>query len=182
MTDPASDFRRQSRRSAILDRVPLHSTCLCLLLRTREDGTREVLLGHKKAGLGTGKVVGLGGHIEPGEGPAEAAAREVKEESGIRVAPGALTDVAHVTFLFPARPSWDMDVAVFTCADWVGDAAESDEVRPEWFPVAALPFGQMWEDAPYWLVRVLAGERLRATFSYAADNESVAEVSVTPLR
>jgi 8-oxo-dGTP diphosphatase len=160
--------------------VPLPSTCLCLLLRTRDDGAREVLLGYKKTGLGTGKIVGLGGHVEPGESAAEAAAREVKEESGIRVAPGELTEAAHVTFLFPERPSWDMDVEIFTCADWAGEPAESAEIRPEWFPVADLPFARMWDDAPYWLPRVLAGERLRATFSYESDCETVADAAVTP--
>ena len=161
--------------------MPLTSTCLCLLTRTSADGTREVLLGDKKTGLGTGKVVALGGHVEPGESPAEAAAREVKEESGLRVTPGALARVAHVTFLFPARPAWDMTVEIFTAPDWSGELAESDELRPRWFPVAALPFGRMWQDAPYWLPRVLAGERLTATFSYADDNEAVAAHSIAPL-
>ena len=161
--------------------MPLTSTCLCLLTRTGGDGAAEVLLGYKKTGFGTGKIVALGGHVEPGESAAEAAAREVKEESGIRVAPGALTAAASLTFLFPAHPSWDMDVAIFTSADWSGEAAESDEIRPQWFPVAALPFGQMWDDAPHWLPRVLAGERLRAVFSYAPDNETVAASTITPL-
>jgi 8-oxo-dGTP diphosphatase len=161
--------------------VPLTPTCLCLLTRTGGDGTREVLLGHKKTGLGTGKIVGLGGHVEPGESAAEAAAREVKEESGICVTPGSLALAAHVTFLFPARPSWDMDVEIFTTAGWAGEAAESEEIRPQWFPVAALPFDRMWDDAPRWLPRVLAGEHLRATFTYAGDNETVAGETITPL-
>lgn len=159
--------------------MPLTSTCLCLLTRTSDDGTREVLLGYKKTGLGTGKIVGLGGHVEPDESPAAAAAREVKEESGLFVTPGSLAQVAHLTFLFPARPAWDMDVEIFTTAEWAGTAAESDEVRPEWFPVAALPFDRMWQDAAHWLPRVLAGERLTATFTYADDNETVAAHTVT---
>jgi 8-oxo-dGTP diphosphatase len=154
--------------------MPLRSTCLCLLTGTSGDGKPQVLLGHKKTGLGRGKIVGLGGHVEPGESPAEAAVREVKEESGLTVLQSALTETAHVTFLFPAHPSWDMDVAVFTAASWSGEASESDEIRPQWYPVASLPFGRMWDDASRWLPRVLAGERLRATFTYADDNETVA--------
>ena len=161
--------------------VPLTSTCLCLLARTGADGTQEVLLGYKKTGFGTGKIVALGGHVEPGESAAEAAAREVKEESGIRVATGSLAAAAHVTFIFPARPSWDMDVEIFTAAKWSGEASESGEIRPEWFPVAALPFDRMWRDAGQWLPRVLAGERLRATFTYAADNETIDAETITPL-
>ncbi|MEM4548010.1 MAG: NUDIX domain-containing protein, partial [Thermofilaceae archaeon] len=40
---------------------------LCFLLR---DG--EVLLIRKKKGFGAGKLVGVGGRIEPGETPEEA--------------------------------------------------------------------------------------------------------------
>lgn len=159
--------------------MPLRSTCLCLLTRTSRHGGREVLLGHKKTGLGAGKIVGLGGHLEPGETAAAAAAREVKEESSLCVAPGSLAWAASVTFLFPAHPSWDMNAEVFTASDWSGEPAESDEIRPQWFPVTALPFERMWQDAAQWLPRVLAGERLTATFSYAGDNETIGEHSIT---
>ena len=73
-----------------------------------------------------------------------------------------------------------MDVTVFTSADWSGEAAESDEIRPQWFPVTALPLDRMWDDGRHWLPRVLAGERLRAVFSYAPDNETVATSTITP--
>jgi 8-oxo-dGTP diphosphatase len=88
---------------------------------------------------------------------------------------------AHVTFSFPAHPSWDMEVEIFTAASWSGEPAESGEIRPQWFPVTALPFDRMWQDAGQWLPRVLAGERLSATFTYAEDNESIAAASVSPL-
>ena len=158
----------------------LISTCLCLLTRIGADGEQQVLLGQKKTGLGTGKTVGLGGHVEEGETPGEAAAREVKEEAGISVAPGALTEVAFITFLFPVRPQWDMTVNVFTSADWTGAAVETPEIIPRWFPVSALPLARMWDDARQWLPRVLAGERLRATFSYAGDCETVETASIEP--
>jgi 8-oxo-dGTP diphosphatase len=157
------------------------ATCLCLLTQTAADGGRRVLLGHKKTGLGAGKIVGLGGHVEDGESPAEAAAREVKEESGILVAPDALTEMAHVTFLFPSCPRWDMVVSVFTAAEWAGEAAETTEIRPEWFGVTNLPLTRMWDDARYWLPRVLAGDRISATFTYAADCETVATATLSSL-
>ena len=161
--------------------MPLTQTCLCLLTRVGGDGEPQVLLGFKKTGLGTGKIVALGGHVEERETAAQAAAREVKEESGIAVAADSLREAAHITFLFPTRPAWDMTVAVFITGSWSGEPAETDEIRPQWFPVAALPFHRMWDDAPRWLPRVLAGERLRATFSYAGDNETVAAVTIAPL-
>ena len=160
--------------------MPLTSTCLCLLTRTGGDG-KQVLLGHKKTGLGTGKIVGLGGHIEPGESPAEAAAREAKEEAGVCVGPQDLIQSAYITFLFPVRPDLDMTVAVFTSADWTGVPTITAEITPEWFPVADLPFDRMWDDAKYWLPRVLAGDRVGATFTYADDCETVTEATFGPL-
>jgi 8-oxo-dGTP diphosphatase len=162
------------------DVVPLTSTCLCLLTRI-SGGDPQVLLGHKKTGLGTGKIVGLGGHVEPDETAAEAAAREVKEEAGIVVAPGDLREAAHVTFIFPVRSEWDMTVDVFTGGDWTGEAAETEEIAPEWFPLTGVPLDRMWDDAQYWLPRVLAGEQLRAAFTYADDCDTVAEFVLTPL-
>jgi 8-oxo-dGTP diphosphatase len=159
--------------------VPLISTCLCLLTRTGSDGNREVLLGRKKTGLGAGKTVGLGGHVEDDETPAEAAAREVKEEAGISVDAADLAEVAHITFLFPACPRWDMTVNVFTSADWTGQAGETAEIVPRWFPVSDLPLASMWDDARHWLPPVLAGQRLRATFTYAPDCETVATAEIT---
>jgi 8-oxo-dGTP diphosphatase len=161
--------------------VALIRTCLCLLTRVAVDGERQVLLGHKKTGLGTGKIVALGGHVEERETAAEAAAREVTEESGIQVAAGSLREAARITFLFPTRPDWEMTVEVFTSDSWRGEAAETDEVRPEWFPVADLPFERMWDDGKYWVPRILDGERLSATFTYAADCETVAESALAPL-
>jgi 8-oxo-dGTP diphosphatase len=161
--------------------MPLTSTCLCLLTRISADGQRQVLLGYKKTGLGTGKIVGLGGHVEPGESPAAAAAREVKEESGIHVAPEALAEAAYVAFWFPVRQHWNMDAWIYTSADWSGEAVETEEIMPRWFPVTGLPLDRMWDDARYWLPRVLAGERIHAVFTYAGDCETVLEASLDSL-
>jgi len=151
-----------------------------MITRVTAEGEPQVLLGHKKTGLGTGKIVGLGGHLEPGESAAEAAARESKEEAGVHVPLSALREGAFITFLFPVRPAWEMIVAVFTAAEYAGDPHETAEIRPEWFPLAALPLDRMWDDAKSWLPQVLAGERLRATFTYAADCQTVAQSDIRP--
>ena len=74
-----------------------------------------------------------------------------------------------------------MTVNVFTSADWAGQATESAEIIPQWFPVSALPLELMWDDGRYWLPRVLAGERLRAVFTYADDCETVKAADIEPL-
>jgi len=151
-------------------------TCLCLV--TRPPGRpAEVLLGFKKAGFGAGKWVGPGGKVEPGEGLAQAAAREVAEESGLVVAPEDLAHRARLTFRFPARPAWDQTADVFVTDRFSGEAAESAELAPRWFATGALPYDGMWDDARFWVPRVLAGRRVAALITFAADCATVAAVS-----
>ena len=148
-------------------------TCLCLLRRQTATGP-EVLLGLKKTGFGTGKWVGLGGHIEPGEKPEAAAVREVEEESGLVVPPDSLQHVASIAFLFPARPSWDQTAEVFATSVFSGAMAESDEVAPQWFAESAVPYDGMWDDARYWVPLILAGEHVDVRFTFAANCATVA--------
>lgn len=150
-------------------------TCLCLIRRGAADGP-QVLLGLKKAGFGAGKWVGLGGHIEPGEKPEAAAVREVQEESSLIVPPDSLQHVASIEFRFPWRPSWDQTAEVFATSVFTGDLAESDEVAPRWFAEQAVPYPLMWDDARYWLPRVLAGEHVDMRFTFAADCATVAQM------
>jgi 8-oxo-dGTP diphosphatase len=147
--------------------------CLCILTRRSPSGEREVLLGRKKTGFGTGKIVGLGGHVEPGETALDATVREVAEESGLRVDPADLREAAAVTFQFPTRPEWDMQVTVFVGDRFTGEAQESDEIAPRWYPLDDLPVQDMWDDNQYWLLQVMDGPHLTARFVFAADCETV---------
>jgi 8-oxo-dGTP diphosphatase len=150
-------------------------TCLCLIRRPTADGP-EVLLGLKKTGFGSGRWVGLGGHIEDGEKPAAAAVREVQEESSLVVAPDALEHMASIEFRFPSRPSWDQTAEVYLTAGYQGEATESDEIAPRWYRQDALPFDGMWDDARYWLPRVLAGEHVDVRITFADDCATVASI------
>jgi 8-oxo-dGTP diphosphatase len=154
--------------------LTLTPMCACLLLRTAPDGSAEVLLGEKKTGFGIGKIVGPGGKVEPGETPDGAATREVAEETGIVVAVEDLREAAVLTFRFPARPSWDLRMWVYTAERFAGEPVESEEIDCRWLPVDRLPLDRMWDDARLWLPRVLAGEHVTAEFEYAEDGERVA--------
>jgi 8-oxo-dGTP diphosphatase len=151
-------------------------TCLCFIRRTTADGP-EVLLGLKKSGFGAGRWVGPGGHIEPGEQAVAAAVREVAEESSLVVSPDSLEHRASIEFRFPARPAWDQTAEVYVTDSYAGEATESDEIAPRWYPVAALPLDGMWDDARYWLPRVLAGQQVTATITFAPDCATVAAIS-----
>jgi 8-oxo-dGTP diphosphatase len=150
-------------------------TCLCLIRRQSPTGP-QVLLGLKKTGFGAGKWVGLGGHVEPGEKPVAAAVREVGEESGLVVSADSLQHLASIEFRFPVRPSWDQATDVFVTSVYQGEPAESDEVAPRWFAESQLPFDLMWDDARYWLPRVLAGEHVDVLITFADDCATVARM------
>lgn len=142
---------------------------------------QRVLLGMKKRGFGEGKYNGFGGKIENGEAIAAAAIREMEEESGIRVNNADLQPMARLTFSFPYKTEWDQVVHVFVASEWQGNPSESEEMRPEWFSVNALPFKQMWADDEHWLPLVLGGKRIDGKFTFKADNETIESVIITPL-
>lgn len=153
----------------------LTATCLCLI-RRQVAGRPEVLLGLKKSGFGAGKWVGLGGHIEPGEKPVAAAVREVAEESALVVPADSLQHRASIEFRFPSRPSWDQTAEVFVTSVYHGELAESEEIAPRWFAEDSLPLPLMWDDARYWLPRVLAGERVDVVITFSHDCATVAGI------
>jgi 8-oxo-dGTP diphosphatase len=148
---------------------------LCFLTRTW-NGVPQVLLGTKKTGFGVGKIVGIGGHVEPGESDEEAACREVQEEAGVVVRQQDLRDAGVVIFEFPARPEWNMSTRLFVTERWAGEPSESAEIQPEWFDVGSLPVERMWQDAAHWLPLALKGSVLRLTVILNHDNETVREV------
>ena len=145
------------------------------LLFLVKDG--DVLLGMKRKGFGMGKWNGFGGKLKYGEYPEEASARETWEECMIRVR--EMVKHAELTFLFPLKPEWNQTVHVFVSKKWDGTPTETEEMKPRWFDIKELPFDKMWKDDPYWLPKVLAGERLRATFRFGGDNESIENVKMS---
>jgi 8-oxo-dGTP diphosphatase len=149
---------------------------LCFLIRENLD--TEVLFGFKKVRFGAGKYTGFGGEVEPGETITAAAIRELEEESGVKVAEEDLLRVEHLTFLFPAKPSWSQVVHVFLTTTWKGSPVESEEMTPVWFSVNEIPYEHMWQDAAHWLPRILAGEQIWARFTFKEDNETIAEMRI----
>ncbi|WP_374947222.1 8-oxo-dGTP diphosphatase [Agreia sp.] len=158
--------------------------CVCFITRRDERGTRQVLLGRKKTGLGLGNIVGLGGKIEPGETSLDAIVREIEEESSLVVDPAAASEVGFIRYSFPSRESWSQDSTVFVVDTFSGTPQESDEIVPDWYDVTDLPLDGMWDDAKYWLPQVLAGETVHASFTFGEDLKTVSELSfeTAPMR
>ncbi len=137
---------------------------LCLL--KKED---KLLLGLKKKGFGEGKYNGFGGKVESGEEIETAAIREVKEEAGLTV--NSASKAAHLLFHFPHKPEWDCDVHVFLSEDWTGEPMESDEMKPIWFDINKLPYGQQWSDDKHWMPLVFEGKFVKGKFVFKEDGE-----------
>jgi hypothetical protein len=51
---------------------------------------------------------------------------------------------------------------------------------PLWYPVDSIPFERMWQDNAHWLPRILKGQRVRARYTYAADNETIERLEMEP--
>ncbi len=148
---------------------------VCFLV---EENPRRVLLGLKKRGFGKGKFNGFGGKIAGGEDVRDAAVREIREECGLEVTSADLISAGRLVFFFPFRTEFDHDVSVFRTGRWRGVLCESDEMRPEWFPIEEIPYERMWQDDAHWLPLVLSGATVEAEFTFADDNETVARFSL----
>ncbi|WP_258062740.1 8-oxo-dGTP diphosphatase [Arthrobacter sp. B0490] len=159
-----------------VDGVAYRCVVLCFLFRPggRGGASRDVLLGLKRTGFGSGRVVALGGKIDGRESAVDAAVREVAEESGIELAPGDVGEAGRITWSFPARPAWNMLAFLFTAEAGTSAPVASEEIEPRWYPVDALPWHAMWQDAPHWVPSVLEGRRIAASIVMDADNEGVA--------
>lgn len=140
-----------------------------LVFLTRGD---EVLLIHKKTGLGAGKINGPGGKLEAGETPLEAARREVKEELHLDV--GGLDEMGELHFDFV--DGLKLHCVVFHGTEFTGRPTETREAKPEWFPIADLPLDRMWADDRYWLPQMLCGQRFQAWFRFDGETMLTREV------
>ncbi|MYG52823.1 MAG: 8-oxo-dGTP diphosphatase, partial [Rhodospirillaceae bacterium] len=100
----------------------------------------QILLIHKKRGLGKGKINGPGGRLEPGEAPEAAALRELREELGV----AAVDPVFVGEHRFQFVDGYSTYVHVFRAPDLRGTPVETDEAIPLWVDLDAIPYDRMW--------------------------------------
>lgn len=142
------------------------------LLFVIRDG--QVLLIHKKRGIGAGKINGAGGRVHAGETPLEAAVREVQEE--LLATP--VNPVARGEVWFQVTDGTAIRIHVFTATALEGEPQETDEAAPLWVPLDAVPYDRMWEDDRHWLPHVLEGRAVVARALFEGDRMLEVEVEV----
>ncbi|PSC69316.1 NTP pyrophosphohydrolase [Micractinium conductrix] len=100
------------------------------------DGQGRVLLAQRPPGK---KLAGLwefpGGKVDAGESPEAALVRELAEELGIEVAPGALTPLA---FASHAYDSFHLLMPTYGCAHWNGEPTGCEGQAVAWVTAEQL--------------------------------------------
>ena len=139
----------------------------------RED---RVLLIHRgargaAADYHHGKWNGLGGKLEPEESFAQAARRELREESGLDLPEDRLRPLGFLQFPnFKAHKAEDWLVQVFVAEAGEAEAAqvlsETDEGSIHWIPAADVPNLNLWAGDRHFIPLVVAKKPFFGTFWY----------------
>ena len=127
---------------------------------------RQILLGMKNRGFGTGMYNSFGGKFDsPEESPEECASRELHEETNIFVDAAQLKNskIGIQRFTFDNDPV-EMLIHLFRIHLPRDHKAYSkiqacDEITPEWFDEwTRIPLDNMFADDSHWLVELLSSK------------------------
>jgi 8-oxo-dGTP pyrophosphatase MutT (NUDIX family) len=165
------------------------------------NGNR-MLLGLKHRGFGKGMYNSFGGKVEQYEDPVIAACRELREETGIKIATAHMkkSKIGILHFTFEDDPA-EMCVHLFrvnvSCGSHATDETDNasseqivvdpitirgcDEITPEWIEnFYHIPLQNMFADDSIWLTFLLASEKkvvLDGWFHFLAGGQEVNTIS-----
>ena len=128
---------------------------------------QQVLLIHKKTGLGAGKILGPGGKFEPFETPLACAIRETEEE--LEITPHDLQPMAELFFSrFGAPPKFKVYVYV---TDHFHGHANRDGAKQPRFGVQYRIYRwiKCGRDDQFWLPQILQNEPIRGWFYFDGE-------------
>ncbi len=117
----------------------------------------------KKRGFGVGRWNGYGGKLQEGESVLDALFREVKEEADVDIHNPELLGI--LEFEFPEK---DMVIEnhLFKVRSFSGEPKETEEMKPKWFNIDEIPFGEMWADDVYWMAMFLKDKKFKGKFVF----------------
>lgn len=136
----------------------------------------DVLLIHKKRGLGKGLINAPGGRIDPGETALDAAIRETQEEVGLT--PYNLKYSTELSFIF--KDGYSLKGYVFIADSYSGTMIETDEADPFWCKLKDIPYDNMWADDIHWIPKMLNGEFVKGVFIF--DDDKMLDMGIKILR
>ena len=116
----------------------MKNTTLCYI---ENDGKYLLLHRTKKKNDGNqGKYMGVGGHFEENESPFDCVIREVKEETGLDIAPKYRGIVTFVSNKYETE-----QMHLFTSTEFYGDICQCDEGDLYWINKNDIRNLPMWE-------------------------------------
>ena len=130
----------------------------------------QILPGMKKRGFGEGRWNGFGGKPRKGESIEETLYRELQEEIG--VTPKDVRKRGVLTFRNDGSEEL-IEVHVFSAREYEGEPREGEEMRPQWFRHADVPYDEMWKDDRYWIPLLLAGKNFEGRFVFKDFDEVI---------
>ena len=126
---------------------------------------RVLLLKKEKGLFGEGKWNAPGGKLFSAETPDKGTAREMLEETGLRVS--GLQFHGILNFYLGRIHKLDLVVFVFSCKQYTGRLKRSREGELRWFSTNQLPYREMWEDDRKWLPLLLKGRNFIGDFYFS---------------
>ena len=119
-----------------MNKIP--ETVLCYI---KKDDCYLLLLRNKKENdMNEGKWMGVGGHIEEGETPEQAAIREIREESGL-----VISDLFYAGIVEFVNDDYSEIMHLFTTNHFTGELIECNEGTLAWIPIKDIYNYPMWE-------------------------------------
>ena len=131
-----------------------------LVFPVRDD---NVMLAEKMRKIGKGCLNGWGGGVDHGESIRACAVREFSEETG-----GAIIDeqdlkklgIVHFKNHLANGSEFICTVHVYSVAKWDGQIISTEEMKdPRWFPITTVASQKLMSADPFWLPRMLSGEK-----------------------
>lgn len=135
----------------------------------------------KKRGFGAGWWNGFGGKLEPGESYTASAVRETSEEAGLGIKESDLVHAADIVFRFDGQVN--VTTRAYIVTEFDGTPTETEEMKPQWFPLSKIPFDTMWAGDNQWIPKIMGNtEQLPLGFiiDFTGDNQFVAIHIVDP--